>query len=377
MVDTSSTRRRFLGVAAGSLGLGTSTDSVSGRKTYSRSPRVEQQASADATTGHVVLTFDHAAPSVYDTAFPILREFGYPALLAVVADRIGRTRGRLLGIDQLRELRSAGWEIGSHSMSDHPDFASLSAEELQSQCRKSKRWLLDHGFAAEAASIVYPMESATERVADVAREHFAVGFGGPHEYGTAIADPLLIGRVNGDDVEATTEAIDAAAADEQVLAVMYHTVGADDGRISASAFRETMAHVQSKGNALRVITPSTLARLLAGEPIEPSAGRAANANATTPSATATNTRTTTETDAPSTSATETSPTTTETDTTTRIDTKTDTPTTVGTDTPVVTSRSTETDATGTAVDGPGFGAFAAFSGLAGWTAYRLTRETDE
>ena len=410
--NTDSTRRRFLGATAGAIGAVTTSAgalivSGSGERTGSRSPIAPQQAGTAGTTGRVLITFDHAAPSVYGTAFPILREFGYPALLAVVADRIGPTQDSLLGLPQLEELQSVGWEIGSHSMSTHPDLMSLSNAEIRSQCREAKQWLLDQGFATEAAAIAYPYASANERVADVAREYFAIGFGGPYRHGTAITDPLLVGRVNGDDVEATGEAIDAAAANGQVLAIMYHTVGADNDRVTAAAFRETMARIESKGEELQVITPSTLDRLLAGEGTESSAGRTANG-----------TQATTETDAPAASSTNTA----ETSTTTRTGTSgtpADSPaTTIGspagrtdassrtetgtatdspsptTDTPSATPTTTPTDSppasaadstaesdptdtdTRTAVDGPGFGVLAALSGLAGWGAYRL-RTNDE
>ena len=422
MANTGSTRRRFLGATAGVIGVGASVTATSGKRVRSRSPVVPQQADATPETGHVLLTFDHTAPSVYGTAFPVLQEFGYPALVAVVCDRISSTGDDPSELEQLRELQSAGWEIGSHSMSGHPNFTSLSDEGIATQCRESRQWLLDRGFAEEAASIVYPYGAYSQRVADVTREYFAIGFGGPNRRETAIDDPLSVGRVNGDDVETTIEAIDAATANSQVLAIMYHTVGADNDRVSTSAFRETMEHVRSKGDDLRVITPSTLAWMLTGEGVESAAGRAANASAaegtttTEPSTgtTATNeTTTTTETsattetpsttradtaiDSPSTTATATdtpsatttttatptdSPTTsttsatTTTDTTTNSPSPTDTPTTAAPDTAVGTSASNGTNADRTATDGPGFGVFAALSGLAGWTAYRL-RRTDE
>jgi peptidoglycan/xylan/chitin deacetylase (PgdA/CDA1 family) len=415
MANTGSTRRRFLGATAGAIGAlsastGTSVASASGERAGSRPPIAPQQADVPATTGHVLLTFDHAAPSIYDTAFLILREFGYPALVAAVGDRIGPTRGSLLGLPQLKELQSTGWEIGSHSMSGHPDLTSLSNEEIETQCRNAKQWLLDNGFASEAASIAYPYESANERVAEVAREYFAIGFGGPYRHGTEIDDPLLVGRINGDDVEATREAIDAAAANGQVLAIMYHTVGADNDRIGASAFRETMAHVRSKNEDLQVITPSILAWLLTGEPTESAADRAANASAaeratttrsptetdTTPSRTdttssasptdmadttdTTDSLSTTAADTPSTTTTDTptdSPSPTAADTaTTRQNASTDTLTTVAPDTSTGTPEPTGTNTERTAADGPGFGVLATLAGLAGWSAYRL-RTDDE
>jgi peptidoglycan/xylan/chitin deacetylase (PgdA/CDA1 family) len=427
MTNAGSTRRGFLEAAAGTVGIGAigvgaSVVSVSGERTHSRPPTALQQTDAGASFGHVVLTFDHAAPSVYGTAFPILREFGYPALLAVVTDRIPPTGRSPLGLDRLRELRSAGWEIGSHSASEHPDFTSLSEEAIASQCRQAKQWLLDNGFAEEAASIAYPYASANERVANVVRKYFDLGFGGPNPHGTEITEPLLIGRVNGDDVGATREAIDAVAANGEVLAIMYHTVGVDNGRVGTSAFRETMEYVRSRNENLRVITPSTLVELLSGESAGASANRTGNgtAQSTTdsgsgpttgsPSTAATDARTSTMTETPSpapassptrTPSTTRTPSPTATETSTATPSPTDTRTTTDRDTATVasgTDRSTTTrtvrttaeretsaatpepagtGAERTVVDSPGFGVLAALSGAAGWTAYRLTRGSDE
>ena len=423
MTDAGSTRRGFLEAAAGTVGIGAigvgaSVVSVSGERTHSRPPTALQQTDAGASFGHVVLTFDHAAPSVYGTAFPILREFGYPALLAVVTDRIPPTGRSPLGLDRLRELRSAGWEIGSHSASEHPDFTSLSEEAIASQCRQAKQWLLDNGFAEEAASIVYPYASANERVANVVRKYFDLGFGGPNPHGTEITEPLLIGRVNGDDIGATREAIDAVAANGEVLAIMYHTVGVDNGRVGTSAFRETMEYVRSRNENLRVITPSTLVELLSGESAGASANRTAQSTTDSgsgpttglPSTAATDARTSTMTETPSpapassptrTPSTTRTPSPTATETSTATPSPTDTRTTTDRDTATVasgTDRSTTTrtvrttaeretsaatpepagtGAERTVVDSPGFGVLAALSGAAGWTAYRLTRGSDE
>lgn len=277
-------------------------------------------------------------------------------------------------------------------MSGHPDLTSLSNEEIRVQCRNTKQWLLDYGFATEGAAIAYPYESTNERVADITREYFAVGFGGPYRYGTAIDDPLLIGRVNGDNVEATLEAINVAATNGRVLAIMYHFVGTDD-RISVSAFWETLTHIRSKGEDLRVITPSTLARLLAGEGIAaPSAGQTANASVTegattteSPIETPSSVETTTSTESPSTTATGPLPSARDvptdspsTATTTESPTEMETPSpTSDPSTPATTTGSSGTNVDRTTADGPGFSVFAALSGLTGWAAYRLTRSTDE
>lgn len=408
MADRDLNRRRFVRWSASStFGIGVFSRGVVGEKRSVLSPTASQVAT---DIGYVILTFDHADPSVYETGFPITQEFDYPALITVVADRISSTQASLLGLKQLHELQSAGWEIGSHSMTEHPDFMSLSEEELKRQCSESKRWLAEHGFESDASAIAYPMERVNEAVADIAREYFATGFGGGGEPGRPITDPLIIPRVNGDEVEATKRAIDEAAAENRVLAIMYHTVGLGNDRISETAFRETMARIESKGDALQVITPSTLDRLLSGAISSVSTATATN-NTMVSENKATETKTTWETsestektsktpkegqsagqrtdgtvrELPTGEATQTtagpSGTTGTNDSTESIgstDPGTTTDTNTGTDTLRGENRTDgettrqEGDPVGrTATDGPGFGITAALGGIVGWLVYRL------
>lgn len=203
---------------------------------------------SSGATGRVVLTFDHLSPSVLDTAAPILQEYDYPSLLAVVTNRIGGDE-----LDQLRQLQSIGWEIGSHSMGGHPRFTGLSHDRLVRQVRGSKAWLTENGFARDGGSIVYPYGAVDSQVADVVRRYFSVGFYG----GSPTEDPLLVDRVNGDDVPRTKRAIADAANGGGTAAIMYHTVGANDGRVTTAEFRETMEYIA--GRDVQVVSASTLA----------------------------------------------------------------------------------------------------------------------
>jgi len=68
----------------------------------------------------IVITFDDGDLSVYEHAFPIMEEFGYPGVFYIVANRIHNSPG-FVTIDQLKEMIAAGWEIGSHSYT-HSDI---------------------------------------------------------------------------------------------------------------------------------------------------------------------------------------------------------------------------------------------------------------
>lgn len=110
--------------------------------------------------GVFTITFDDGSRSQLERGYPVLESLGVPGVLFFVTGRAGRRFAgeRLLRAAELRELASAGWEIGSHTVS-HPRLAKdgetrLSPEALTSELADSRRWLRDLGFPAR--SFAYP-----------------------------------------------------------------------------------------------------------------------------------------------------------------------------------------------------------------------------
>lgn len=69
----------------------------------------------------VVITIDDGYRSIYDIAYPLLKEFGFTATFFIYTDFIEATSMSLTW-DQLREMRAAGFEIESHSVT-HSDLS--------------------------------------------------------------------------------------------------------------------------------------------------------------------------------------------------------------------------------------------------------------
>ena len=69
-----------------------------------------------------IITIDDGYKSIYDTAWPILKKFGYPCTLFIYTDYVKggpKSGGESLSWDQLAELRDAGADIQSHTVSHH------------------------------------------------------------------------------------------------------------------------------------------------------------------------------------------------------------------------------------------------------------------
>lgn len=94
--------------------------------------------------GAITLTFDDGWRSVYDNAWPVIREF--PGLRANVAVYVNATAWPgFLSPAQLDELHAAGWSIVSHTMS-HDSLTTLSPAELVYELEASRAWLDERGY---------------------------------------------------------------------------------------------------------------------------------------------------------------------------------------------------------------------------------------
>jgi len=122
--------------------------------------------------GLVALTFDDGYLDNFNTALPILRDYGFTATCYVVAGRIGEynvwdasklnVRKPLMTAAQLRMWRAAGNELGSHTLT-HPNLTELDAESLQHELVASKA-ALENLVGAPIKHFCYPYGEESPRV---------------------------------------------------------------------------------------------------------------------------------------------------------------------------------------------------------------------
>lgn len=90
----------------------------------------------------VGITFDDGYQDFYTNAYPILKRYGYSATVFVPTAYIGPVARQFNGAEcltwsQVRELRRAGIEFGSHTVT-HPQLRDKSAEQLKEEVGRSK-----------------------------------------------------------------------------------------------------------------------------------------------------------------------------------------------------------------------------------------------
>lgn len=98
-----------------------------------------------------LITFDDGYRSVLEVALPLLEDFGYPAVIFVPTDYVGRTnlfdgddepQEPLCDWDDLRELARRGVAVESHGAS-HRTFSELTHPECAAELEGSKATLED------------------------------------------------------------------------------------------------------------------------------------------------------------------------------------------------------------------------------------------
>lgn len=128
-------------------------------------------AAAGGGPPRLALTFDDGYADNFETAAPILAEFGFSATFFLATDFIGSNRSfpwdanlrrppRIMNWDQARELLAAGFALGSHTRS-HPRLAKCDNETAARELRES-RAELEQRLGAPVLDFAYPFGGAAD-----------------------------------------------------------------------------------------------------------------------------------------------------------------------------------------------------------------------
>ncbi len=129
----------------------------------------------------VAITFDDGDADMVTNALPILKKYGFVATSYLIVRWIDAPQ--YITSDQVNQLISEGWEIGSHSMS-HVDLTQ-NEENLAYEVGES-RSRLNEKFGLNVKSFAYPFGMIDKKVADfTANSDYtsAVGLGNTYQQG--------------------------------------------------------------------------------------------------------------------------------------------------------------------------------------------------
>ena len=114
----------------------------------------------------IVLTFDDGHISHYDHVMPALKAKNMKGVFLVSAGLVGQKQ--LMNWQQLRELVSQGFEVGSHGLLHQP-LSSVTHHELWKELQKSKA-ILEDKLGVKVSSFSVPRGYYQDRIREVALE---------------------------------------------------------------------------------------------------------------------------------------------------------------------------------------------------------------
>jgi len=148
----------------------------------------------------VLITIDDGHRSAYEIAYPILKKVGFRATIFVYTDFVGKAKGAVTW-EQLREMKKAGFEVGSHTVS-HCDLLEKHDKEdpkayldrVRKELALSKQ-ILDRELKQQTLYLAFPYGHHDQRILGLSEKMgyklaFTVKKGGNPFF----ADPLVLKR---------------------------------------------------------------------------------------------------------------------------------------------------------------------------------------
>lgn len=149
----------------------------------------------------VALTFDDGYRSVYDVAFPVLKEYGMSATVFLTvgsagsSSRLPSLEGRaMLSWDEIREMDRGGIVFGAHTCT-HPDLTRVALERAEAEVRDSKA-IIEEALGHKIESFAYPYGRYNWRVREIVSRHFACACSDELGEVKAGSDPHALERID-------------------------------------------------------------------------------------------------------------------------------------------------------------------------------------
>jgi len=218
-----------------------------------------------------VITLDDGWLTGYTTAWPLLKKFGYPFTMFIYTDYVKggpKSGGQSMTWEQLAEMRDAGVDIASHTLT-HTGLNARKGktdeqyrEWLKNEIAGSKQ-ILEDKLGIQVKTIAYPYGLHNEVVREVVKE---AGYeGGFTVYGQHLGnggDPMLLGRY----------ALDSKNSDVFTKSVLNFAAGASASSATATTIMPaaaTMMTIPADGETITDPSPELKINLAAFGAVDP------------------------------------------------------------------------------------------------------------
>ena len=129
----------------------------------------------------IALTFDDGYRSVYTSAYPLLKEKGWPFSVFVSTDYVGANKQLYVNWDELSEMAQHGALIGNHTQS-HPHLLRKLAGETDAMWQRRVRQeiegaqrIIDNNVGTQYRILAYPYGEYDEEVKQIVKSLGYVG----------------------------------------------------------------------------------------------------------------------------------------------------------------------------------------------------------
>ncbi len=168
----------------------------------------------------IAITFDDGYESVYQNAFPVLKRYGFSAIIFLITGYTGKENlweagfGRKfkhLSWEQIQEMKESGFQFGSHTV-NHSDLTRLNQKSLEYELKKSKE-IIEDKLNQEVRSLSYPFgrhnqlvrteaknagyKAAFTLTSEISANPFAVGRKGVYLFDTPLSIKIKLSRSTG------------------------------------------------------------------------------------------------------------------------------------------------------------------------------------
>lgn len=211
------------------------------------------RATDAADEPRAVLLLNNARHAYYEEVFPTLRARADPAVVPVW--RSGVEGSGRLGVDQLRSMRDAGWDIISRPTADAP-LPDLDDDEQRSVIEDNQAYLVGRGFEDGARHFVAPGYRMNAETLSIVRDVHETGitFGGcPNANPPATRHTAAV--FNGDSGDSTSRLLELAATYDQSVILAFSRI-AEGTDFDMDDFTELLDELDEHG--FEIVTLSDL-----------------------------------------------------------------------------------------------------------------------
>jgi peptidoglycan/xylan/chitin deacetylase (PgdA/CDA1 family) len=152
-----------------------------------------------------VLTFDDGFKNFHEQAFPVLKKFGFPAIVFLIAGWCGKENSwpgqlktipcfDLLDWKDIKEMVGQGIEFGSHTM-NHPNLSQISLAEAEHEIAQSQK-TIQEAIGQDVNFFAYPYGAYTPEVKTLVMKRFGGACSVQMDFVTSNSDLYALPRID-------------------------------------------------------------------------------------------------------------------------------------------------------------------------------------